>query len=568
MARVYAAIDPFFEQVDSTDNVRGSDEVGEDDKPLPQGEYGYFCPVTLAKDSWIYPGSDEFEAQVNERVYRLAGEGELEEFKADPMKYIKEGVQRPPEPHIMIIGPKGSGASTQIELICEKYRVTQFSLKQEFLKKLTLEKDERKKQRLLARGFKAPEPVEDEEEGPQPDPEIEDDPEDFDKEAHEREMFRSILDAHSVLVIDGDWFNLPEDAIALEFTSLLFDSRRPPELVISLSVTEENMLSRSLDKDAIEIQYQELVDKRNEEKRLKRVEDRAEKLASFQEDEEKTPEDIEQEMVDWDTARNEEEENDDDPDAPDLNAMFEESKEKLIESRNTQSDFIEEFVEKVKGNKVPVIDIDGNLTTDRVNLRILSELKPYMEDRTSMFERAQIVDLKPQEVKFYERSYLFSLSKYGYKSLFDNARPDVTKDFPLLYRDQLYFFYTQDEKEKFMATPDIYCRNKAVPKDVWLKPVCYVLGTPSCGKSTSCERISARTNMVHLKVEEIIPEFIESNCDLGQQLRDQIKCGQRVSEELIVHLISKRVQYSDCILNGYLLEDFPKTQQQAQMLTS
>ena len=104
------------------------------------------------------------------------------------------------------------------------------------MKKITEEKEERKKQRLLARGFKAPEPVEDDAE-PEPDPEIE-------EEAHEKEVFKGIFDTKSVLVIDGSWFDLPEDEIATEFTDLLFDSRRAPELVISLSVSEEKMLNR------------------------------------------------------------------------------------------------------------------------------------------------------------------------------------------------------------------------------------------------------------------------------------------------------------------------------------
>jgi hypothetical protein len=95
----------------------------------------------------------------------------------------------------------------------------------------------------LARGFKAPEPVEDDAE-PEPDPEIEEEADDFDKEAHEKEVFKGIFDTKSVLVIDGGWFDLPEDEIATEFTDLLFDSRRAPELVISLSVSEENMLIR------------------------------------------------------------------------------------------------------------------------------------------------------------------------------------------------------------------------------------------------------------------------------------------------------------------------------------
>lgn len=46
---------------------------------------------------------------------------------------------------------------------------------------------------MLARGFKEPEPVE-EGEAPPLDPEIENDPDDFEKEAHEIEVFRSIFD--------------------------------------------------------------------------------------------------------------------------------------------------------------------------------------------------------------------------------------------------------------------------------------------------------------------------------------------------------------------------------------
>jgi adenylate/nucleoside-diphosphate kinase len=485
MARVYAAIDPYFPQVDNPDNVRTTGDLGEEDKQLPRGEYGDFCPVTLTNDSWLFPGSEEFEAQVFERVYRLAGEPELEIFKADPMKFIKEGVQHPPQPHIMIIGPRGSGVSTQIEMICEKYKVPQFCLKQEFLKRLKEEKEERKKQRLLARGFKPPEPVEDGEEGPPPDPEIEDDPEDFDKEAHEKEVFRSILNAHSVLIIDGDWFDLPEDSVAMGYTDLLFDSRRPPELVIHLSVSEEKMLERLLDRNTIEGEYQELVDKRNEEKRQKREEDREAKLVELREDEEKTPEQIDEEIEEWDRQRDEEEKDEDDPDAPNLETMLEEQKEKLVESRNTQSDFLEEFLEKVGERKVPLVKVNGDLEIDRVHLRILSDLKPYMEDRNSMFERAQVIDLKAEEVKFYENSYLHSLSKYGNRSLFDISVPDMNKNNPLLYRDQLYFFYNEDEKAEFLRRPDVYSKSASVPKDVWLKPVCFVLGTPSSGKTSA-----------------------------------------------------------------------------------
>lgn len=145
----------------------------------------------------------------------------------------------------------------------------------------------------------------------------------------------------------------------------------------------------------------------------------------------------------------------------------------------------------------------------------------------------------------FERSYLYSHSKYGTRSPFDIAKPDMSTKFSVLYRDKLYFFANEDEKQLFMMTPDVYCRNPAVPKDVWLKPTCFVLGTPSCGKSTVCERVSSKTGMIHLRVEDIIPLFVESDCQLGKQLRDQIKGGKRVSEDLMVEMVVKRVQFSD-----------------------
>ena len=187
----------------------------------------------------------------------------------------------------------------------------------------------------------------------------------------------------------------------------------------------------------------------------------------------------------------------------------------------------------------------------------------------------QVMELKPTASKpnenpwlVYERSYLYSHSKYGYRSPFNIARPDMNKLFSVLYRDKLYFFANEDEKNLFMMTPDIYWRNPTVPKDVWLKPTWFVFGTPSRGKSTVCQRVSSKTGMVHLKIEDIIPEFIKSDWQLEQQLRDQIKGGRRVSEDLMVEMIFKRVQFSDWVTNGFLLEDFPKTKNKAEMLTS
>jgi len=98
-------------------------------------------------------------------------------------------------------------------MLCDKFKLEEFNLKEEYLRKLSEEKEKRKRRRLLDRGFRPPQPAEEEDMEPPVDPEIEDDPEDFDREAHEREVMQMILDSGKGLVIDGTWTDLPEDTV-------------------------------------------------------------------------------------------------------------------------------------------------------------------------------------------------------------------------------------------------------------------------------------------------------------------------------------------------------------------
>lgn len=53
----------------------------------------------------------------------------------------------------------------------------------------------------------------------------------------------------------------------------------------------------------------------------------------------------------------------------------------------------------------------------------------------------------------------------------------------------------------------------------------------------------------------------------GEQLRKHLKVeGRQLEDDMLVSLLIKRVQMSDCVTNGWVLEDFPKTRNQAMFL--
>jgi adenylate kinase family enzyme/YHS domain-containing protein len=237
------------------------DEDTEYDKRLPRSDFGDYCPVTFVKDGYMVKGDAEFEESVYHKTFRFAGEAEQKEFNFNPSKFLKVNTGEPlplpltpPMPKIMITGVKGAGTSSQVRMICEKYKLEDMVLKDCFLKKLKDEKAKRRRERHLKRGFKPlPEKEEDEDAEEPRDAELDEEEEDFEREAHEKECMKALFDAKKGLVIDGNWSGIPEETVdqpapTVPLESLLLEARRMPEMIIVLRTKLEKTLERCMDK--------------------------------------------------------------------------------------------------------------------------------------------------------------------------------------------------------------------------------------------------------------------------------------------------------------------------------
>lgn len=164
-------------------------------------------------------------------------------------------------PKVMICGQKGSGVTTQIAKLCEKYKLEEFELAKEYLGAINKEKAKRRRQRLLNRGYKPtdPEVLADLEPGQVPeDPELDEEAEDFDKEVHEKAVMKDLMAASRGLIIDGNWTTLPEEAIQTPLQDLLVESRRMPEMLITLKCKEETTFERCLDDEKVKEDFENI----------------------------------------------------------------------------------------------------------------------------------------------------------------------------------------------------------------------------------------------------------------------------------------------------------------------
>jgi adenylate/nucleoside-diphosphate kinase len=169
---------------------------------------------------------------------------------------------KPPMPKVMIAGLKGSGVTTQINMICDLFKLESCELHTAYLAKLEEQKKLRQRSRKLNQGF-VPRPEDAPEDEEWVNEDVMNDPwEQEEREAHEKEMMKAVLEANKGLVIDGNWANtIPEDAVSAPLMDLLLDARRMPEMLIILRCKEETTFARCRDDEVTKKKHDDILDR-------------------------------------------------------------------------------------------------------------------------------------------------------------------------------------------------------------------------------------------------------------------------------------------------------------------
>lgn len=92
-----------------------------------------------------------------------------------------------------------------------------------------------------------------------------------------------------------------------------------------------------------------------------------------------------------------------------------------------------------------------------------------------------------------------------------------------------------------------------------------LLGPPGAGKGTQAELISKKHNMVQLSTGEMLRQAVKAGTETGRKAKDLIEAGKLVPDEVVVGIVAERIEEPDCA-NGFILDGFPRTLQQAAAL--
>ena len=89
------------------------------------------------------------------------------------------------------------------------------------------------------------------------------------------------------------------------------------------------------------------------------------------------------------------------------------------------------------------------------------------------------------------------------------------------------------------------------------------LGAPGAGKGTQADLLSQTYSYMHISTGELLRKEIEMNTNLGRKVKDIINCGELVSDELVLKIVSQNLNK---INKGWILDGFPRNLSQANSL--
>lgn len=92
-----------------------------------------------------------------------------------------------------------------------------------------------------------------------------------------------------------------------------------------------------------------------------------------------------------------------------------------------------------------------------------------------------------------------------------------------------------------------------------------LLGPPGAGKGTQAQRLVLERGMVQLSTGDMLRAAVSAGTPVGQRAKAIMDAGQLVPDDVVIGIISDRLDHPD-VAKGAIFDGFPRTTAQAEAL--
>jgi adenylate kinase len=93
-----------------------------------------------------------------------------------------------------------------------------------------------------------------------------------------------------------------------------------------------------------------------------------------------------------------------------------------------------------------------------------------------------------------------------------------------------------------------------------------LLGAPGAGKGTQADSIEDKYGYKQISTGDLIRAEVSNKTKIGLEVKAIMEKGELVSDDIVIKLLKNRLQQDD-IVNGYIMDGFPRNRHQAEELS-
>jgi adenylate kinase len=93
-----------------------------------------------------------------------------------------------------------------------------------------------------------------------------------------------------------------------------------------------------------------------------------------------------------------------------------------------------------------------------------------------------------------------------------------------------------------------------------------MLGRQGAGKGTQCTRLSRHFVVPHISTGDMLRAAVKEGTEFGRKAQEYMQAGELLPDDIIIGVVEERLLKDDTRNRGYILDGFPRTQEQAESL--
>lgn len=136
--------------------------------------------------------------------------------------------------------------------------------------------------------------------------------------------------------------------------------------------------------------------------------------------------------------------------------------------------------------------------------------------------------------------------------------------FPVMWAHYVVYTCSEENREELKTNLVGYLSTKVPPVPV--PPTVAVVGPPMSSKTTVSNRLASDLDLVYLDMPTVLERVVKSGSALGQKILSFLQESQQVPDKILVQALKFVVECMDCKTKGWVLDDFPLTDKQAQLM--